>query len=88
LIIVTCAELIGFIPTWRKTRNAPFSESLSSYYFLAVKLLLILAALEKYNFLTTANTVCWLVIMFSFIGTTLFWRHGQGRFTASADNVK
>jgi hypothetical protein len=82
LITVTCAELIGFMPTWRKTRNAPFSESLSSYYFLVAKLLLILVALEKYNFLTAANTVCWLVIMLGFIGTTLFWRYGPNRVAA------
>lgn len=79
LIIVTLAELAGFMPTWRKTRNAPSSESLSSYYFLVIKLLLILVALEKYNFLTTANSVCWLTIILGFIGSTLYWRHEQRR---------
>ncbi len=77
--VVTIAELIGFMPTWRKTRNAPFSESLSSYYFLVVKLLLILIALESYDFLTVANSVCWLVVMLSFIGTTLFQRYRQSQ---------
>lgn len=79
LIVVTIAELVGFIPTWRKTRNTPFSESLSSYNFLVAKLLLILVALESYNFLTIANTACWLVVMLSFIGTTLFWRYSQNQ---------
>ncbi len=79
LVIVTLAEMIGFIPTWRKTKNAPFSESLSSYYFLVAKMLLILIALEKYNFLTAANTVCWLAVMICFIGTTLYWRHSRSR---------
>jgi len=88
LLIVTFAELIGFMPTWRKTKNAPFSESLSSYYFLVAKLLLILVALEKYNFLTVTNTVIWLVIMLSFIGTTLFWRYGQGRVAISTAEIK
>ena len=82
LVTVTCAELIGFMPTWRKTRNAPFSESLSSYYFLVVKMLLILVALESYNFLTIANTVFWLIVMLGFIGTTLFWRYGRRRVPA------
>src|SRR2546430_16011924 len=36
LLIVTFAELTGFMPTWRKTKKAPFSESLSSYYFLEI----------------------------------------------------
>jgi hypothetical protein len=78
LVIVTFAEMIGFIPTWRKTKNAPFSESLFSYYFLIGKLLLILIALERYNFLTAANTISWLAVMGCFIGTTLYWRHAQG----------
>lgn len=79
LAIVTFAELIGFMPTWRKTRNAPFSESLSSYYFLVAKMLLILVALESYNFLTVANTVIWLLVMAGFIGSVLFWRYGANR---------
>jgi hypothetical protein len=77
LVTVTFAEMVGFVPTWRKTRNAPFSESLSSYYFLVAKMLLILVALHKYNFLTVANTLAWLVVMFCFIGTTLFGRYVQ-----------
>jgi hypothetical protein len=88
LVIVTFAELIGFIPTWRKTLNAPFSESLSSYYFLVVKLLLILVALEGYNFLTVANTVCWLVIMLGFISTTILGRRGRTHVTALTDERK
>ena len=34
LAIVTAAEIISFIPTFRKTRNDPYSESLPSYYLL------------------------------------------------------
>jgi hypothetical protein len=39
-------------------------------------MVLILAALQKYNFLTVANTVVWLVVMLCFIGTTLIGRYG------------
>ncbi len=52
LIIVTASEIISFLPTFRKTRNDPYSESLTSYYLLMLKLSLILVALERYNALT------------------------------------
>lgn len=48
LAIVTAAEIISFVPTFRKTRNDPYSESLTSYYLLLLKLTLILIALEIY----------------------------------------
>ena len=37
LAIVMVAEIIPFIPTFRKTRNDPYSESLPSYYLLMLK---------------------------------------------------
>src|SRR5260221_5089311 len=49
LAIVTIAEIISFIPTFRKTKNDPYSESLTSYYLLMVKLILILVALQQYK---------------------------------------
>ena len=88
LVIVTFAEVVGFVPTWRKTLNAPFSESLSSYYFLVSKLLLILIALKNYNFLTVANTLCWLVIMIAFICTTLISRRASRLVVAPPSGIK
>jgi hypothetical protein len=38
LAIVSIAEVSSFIPTFRKTKNDPYSESLPSYYLLIVKL--------------------------------------------------
>lgn len=74
LIIVTLAEIISFIPTFRKTRNDPYSEALSSYYLLMLKLSLILVALEKYNALTTSYSILWLLIFSWFLGATFHWR--------------
>ena len=73
LIIVTIAEVISFIPTFRKTRNDPYSESLTSYYFLMVKLVLILVALQNYNVLTVSYSVLWLVVFVVFLTTTHIW---------------
>jgi hypothetical protein len=74
LAIVTAAEMISFIPTFRKTRNDPYSESLPSYYLLMLKLALILVALEEYNLLTVSYSVLWLVMFIVFLSCTYYWR--------------
>ncbi|MDB5163749.1 MAG: hypothetical protein JWS12_367 [Candidatus Saccharibacteria bacterium] len=74
LSIVTAAEIISFIPTFRKTRNDPYSESLPSYYLLMLKLVLILIALQKYNLLTVSYSVLWLSVFVVFLSSTYRWR--------------
>jgi Ca2+/Na+ antiporter len=74
LIIVTAAEIISFVPTFRKTRNDPYSESLPSYYLLMLKLTLILIALEKYNWLTVSYSALWLAVFVVFLSFTYRWR--------------
>jgi len=74
LTIVTIAEIASFIPTFRKTKNDPYSESLTSYYLLMIKLILVLVALEKYNILTVSYSVLWLAVFVVFLTTTHIWR--------------
>lgn len=74
LVIVSFAEVISFIPTVRKTRNDPYSESLTSYYLLLLKLGLILVALEKYNLLTVSYSVLWISVFVLFLSATYYWR--------------
>jgi hypothetical protein len=74
LAIVTAAEMISFIPTFRKTRNDPYSESLPSYYLLMLKLSLILVALEKYNLLTVSYSALWILMFIVFLSLTYSWR--------------
>jgi hypothetical protein len=74
LVVVTIAEIISFIPTIRKTRNDPYSESLPSYYLLMLKLVLILIALQKYNVLTVSYSATWLLVFIFFLGATYRWR--------------
>jgi len=71
---VSAAEVISFIPTFRKTRNDPYSESLTSYYLLMLKLILILVALQKYNFLTASYSIMWLAIFIIFLSSVFKWR--------------
>jgi hypothetical protein len=77
LAVVTAAEIISFFPTFRKTRNDPYSESLPSYYLLMLKLSLILVALEKYNLLTVSYSVLWLVVFVVFLSAVYRWRLGK-----------
>lgn len=74
LAVVTAAEMISFVPTFRKTRNDPYSESLPSYYLLMLKLTLILVALEEYNLLTVSYSVLWLAMFVIFLSCTYYWR--------------
>jgi len=76
LAVVTAAEMISFVPTFRKTRNDPYSESLPSYYLLMLKLVLIIVALEEYNLLTVSYSVLWLVMFAVFLSCTYYWRSG------------
>jgi len=77
LVIVSVAEVISFIPTVRKTRNDPYSESLTSYYLIMIKLILVLIALEKYNLLTVSYSILWLVVFVLFLAATYYWRAGM-----------
>jgi hypothetical protein len=77
LAVVTAAEIISFFPTFRKTRNDPYSESLPSYYLLMLKLSLILVALERYNFLTVSYSVLWLAVFIVFLTSVYRWRIGK-----------
>lgn len=74
LAVLTGAEIISFVPTYRKTRNDPYSESLPSYYFLMVKLCLILVALQTYNLLTVSYSASWLLVFVIFLTSVYFWR--------------
>lgn len=74
LTLVTIAEVVGFLPTWRKTRRAPYSEDLTSYYLLMVKLMLVIIATQQYNFLTLANIVVWMIVLSLFIFSVWRWR--------------
>ncbi|HSX05295.1 MAG TPA: hypothetical protein VLF69_02415 [Candidatus Saccharimonadales bacterium] len=82
LFIVSVAEVISFIPTVRKTRNDPYSESLPSYYLLLLKLSLILVASQKYNLLTVSYPLLWIVVFVVFLSATYRWRSRTKRHRA------
>ncbi|MBI3397479.1 hypothetical protein HY045_03310 [Candidatus Woesebacteria bacterium] len=77
LAIVTAAEAISFIPTFRKTRNDPYSESLTSYYIVLLKLTLIIIALQSYNLLTMSYSVTWITLYVIFLLSVYIWRSNR-----------
>lgn len=81
LAVVTAAEVISFLPTFRKTRNDPYSESLPSYYLVMLKLVLILVALQHYNVLTVSYSVLWITVFVIFLAATYRWRAKQRRLS-------
>ena len=86
LAVVTVAEVVSFVPTFRKTRNDPYSESLTSYYLLMLKLALILVALESYNLLTVSYSALWLAVFSVFLIAVYVWRSRMSRKQRNAKN--
>lgn len=76
LAVVSIAEVSSFIPTFRKTKNDPYSESLPSYYLLIFKLSLILLANKEYNLLTVSYPVMWGLVFILYLPLTYYWRKG------------
>lgn len=74
LAIITVAEVVSFFPTFRKTKNDPYSESLTSYYLLLLKLSLVLIALEEYNWLTASYPIVWGIVFVLFLSAVYRWR--------------
>lgn len=52
VILATLTDILGFLPTMRKTWHAPRSESLGSMYFDALKHTLSIASLQRYSLIT------------------------------------
>ncbi len=57
IAMIALIEAIGFLPTYRKTWNEPWSESLSSWFLFVAGNLCALAALDEYNLLTSLYIV-------------------------------
>lgn len=52
VILITAADLIGFLPTYRKSFHLPFTETLSEYVLSSVKEITALFALTSLSFIT------------------------------------
>jgi len=59
IIFIILVEILGFIPTVRKSWNRPNTETLSLYTISTIRHLLAIFALSKFNILTILNPVAW-----------------------------
>lgn len=52
VLMVTAIDGLGYIPTWRKTYQEPWSETLGFWAAMAASIFLVIAASAQYNLLT------------------------------------
>lgn len=60
--LLAVIDILGFIPTIRKSWNDPYSETLSLYTITAFRHGLTIFALEKINFITALYPVIWVAV--------------------------
>jgi hypothetical protein len=58
-ILTTTVDLLGFVPTIRKSWNHPYSETLSFYYLNTVRFSLAFFALNHYSVITALYPFTW-----------------------------
>jgi len=59
VILIVSVDILGFLPTIRKSWNKPHSETLSLYQLSTLRQGLAIFALEKFNILTLLNPIAW-----------------------------
>lgn len=65
-VLATAVEILGFVPTIRKSWNNPYSETLFTYEVCTVRYGVSILSLQKLNILTVLYPVAWLIANFIF----------------------
>ncbi len=65
-VLVTAIDVLGFLPTVRKSWHEPESETVSFYFLNTARFMLSVVALQSYSIVTTLYPVSWLLINFCF----------------------
>lgn len=53
IVMVTLIDTVAFMPTFRKTHEEPYSETMTTYLFCSISSLLALGALSTFNITTS-----------------------------------
>lgn len=61
VILVSCIDMLGFVPTIRKSWHRPHEETLVSYLTNTFRFFLALFALRRYTLITTLYPATWVV---------------------------
>lgn len=72
VVLASFTDVVGFLPTMRKTWHAPKSESLGSMYFDALKHGLSIGALQSYSVVTWLYPASILAAKFAIIGEIVY----------------
>ena len=72
VLMISVIDGLGYIPTFRKSFEEPWSETLSFWAIMAIVGILIIISIAEYNFLTVtyvavitvANVVSWMICFF------------------------
>lgn len=74
VILVSSIDILGFVPTVRKSWNKPHSETLSMWELGALRHFLSILALNQYNLLTWFNPALWVIANALFSGILIIRR--------------
>lgn len=67
MLLLVCVDLFGFIPSVRKTRKEPYSETLPMWTINVLRHGLNIFAIETYSLLTLADPVVWTIANLGFV---------------------
>ena len=73
IIVVALVDFVGFLPTFRKGYEEPFTETTSTFVMSATANIFSLFALQNYN-VTTVLYIASLFITNSLFAVMIFWR--------------
>ncbi len=82
-VLVTLTDLLGFVPTIRKSWNKPYSETLSFYLLNTFRFILAVIALQQYSVITALYPITWCVANGLF-AVLLYVRRKNGTIHAHA----
>lgn len=74
MLLLVCVEVVGLIPTVRKTWRDPYSETLTMWTIEGFRHGLNIFAISSYSLLTLANPVVWVIIHIGFVMMVLLRR--------------
>jgi hypothetical protein len=60
VILLSAVDMLGFVPTVRKSWNDPYSETLSLYTITTFRYALTILALSQYNIVTVLFPATWI----------------------------
>lgn len=75
MILLVSAEMLGFIPSFRKAWRKPKQETLSMWTLNGLRHGITLFALESYNLVTVLNPAAWATANLSFACMLVIRRH-------------